>query len=60
MSNYAYLAEVAGAALGVVAGIAQWTFGDEIPDYRLLLLVRREARAPPAPRSTDEVRQISG
>jgi hypothetical protein len=55
MSNYAYLAEVAGAALGVVAGIAQWTFGDEIPDYRLLLLVRREARAPPAPRSTDEV-----
>ena len=32
MSGYAYLAGVAGAALGIVAGIAQWAFGNEIPD----------------------------
>lgn len=33
MSGYAYLAGVAGAALGIVAGIAQWAFGNEIPEW---------------------------
>lgn len=28
-----YALGVAGAALGVVAGIVQWAFGDEIPDW---------------------------
>jgi hypothetical protein len=33
MSGYAYLAGVAGAALGIVAGIAQWAFGNQIPEW---------------------------
>ncbi|MGH2984622.1 MAG: hypothetical protein ACRDK5_10295, partial [Solirubrobacterales bacterium] len=33
MSGYAYLAGVAGAALGIVAGIAQWAFGNVIPEW---------------------------
>jgi hypothetical protein len=33
MSNYAYLAGVAGATLGIVAGAAQWGFGNEIPEW---------------------------
>ena len=33
MNRYAYLAGVAGAALGIVAGIAQWAFGNEIPEW---------------------------
>ena len=33
MSGSAYLAGVAGAALGIVAGIAQWGFGNEIPEW---------------------------
>jgi hypothetical protein len=33
MSAYAYLAGVAGAALGIAAGIAQWAFGHEIPEW---------------------------
>ena len=33
MSGYAYLAGVSGAALGIIAGITQWAFGDEIPEW---------------------------
>jgi hypothetical protein len=33
MSGYAYLAGVAGAALGIAAGIAQWAVGSEIPGW---------------------------
>jgi hypothetical protein len=33
VSGYAYLAGVAGAALGIAAGIAQWAFGSEIPEW---------------------------
>ena len=33
MSGYGYLAGVAGAALGIVAGIAQSAFGNEIPEW---------------------------
>jgi peptidoglycan/LPS O-acetylase OafA/YrhL len=32
-SGYAYLAGVAGAALGIAAGIAQWAIGNEIPEW---------------------------
>jgi hypothetical protein len=33
MGGYGYLAGVAGAALGIIAGIAQWAFGNEIPEW---------------------------
>jgi len=32
-SRHAYLAGVAGAALGIAAGIAQWAIGNEIPEW---------------------------
>lgn len=30
---YAYLAGVTGAVLGILAGIAQWALGNEIPEW---------------------------
>jgi hypothetical protein len=33
MPSLGYRLGVAGAVLGVVAGIVQWAFGDEIPDW---------------------------
>ena len=33
MSGYTYLAGVAGAALGIAAGITQWAVGNEIPEW---------------------------
>jgi hypothetical protein len=33
MSVYAYLTGVTGAVLGILARIAQWAFGNEIPEW---------------------------
>jgi hypothetical protein len=33
VSRYAYLAGVTGASLGILAGITQWAFGNEIPKW---------------------------